>query len=267
MGFQMSDTSHSLMLAIKNGCKGDPEVDAVQGIFQTNKKTHPSITNLLRHSKRFRSTFSDEQQEDIFTVLSHLGWAPQRMTSRAKSWSRGALKIDSVFKALAKEAEFGARKEAAMYNIRELASYKRLMIAGMLADLTVEHQSIVRQTDVADPDPVEVPQLMRQFVVRMELLFMQGEVLCMEHSFTAQILKFLKKPSVLLVKKVAVLFARPAEDAAKFEPLERMRAIIGNVLCCLSAAMPDTAWQVRFSCFFCLARWAPRGLVDQQRKR
>ena len=83
----------------------------------------------------------------------------------------------------------------------------------------------------------------------MELLFMQGEVLRMEHSFTAQILKFLKKPSVLLVKKVAVLFARPAEDAAKFEPLERMRAIIGNVLCCLSAAMPDTAWQVRFSCF------------------
>ena len=154
MGFQMSDTSHSLMLAIKNGCKGDPEVDAVQGIFLTNKKPHPSITNLLRHSKRFRSTFSDEQQEDIFTVLSHLGWAPQRMTSRAKSWSRGALKIDAVFKALAKEAEFGARKEAAMYNIRELASYKRLMIAGMLADLTVEHQSIVRQTDVADLDPV-----------------------------------------------------------------------------------------------------------------
>ena len=51
-------------------------------------------------------------------------------------------------------------------------------------------------------------------------------------------------------QKNAVLFARPAEDAAKFEPLERMRAIIGNVLCCLSAAMPDTAWQVRFSCFF-----------------
>jgi hypothetical protein len=164
--FKMSDSSHSLMLAIKNGCKGDPEVDAVQGIFLTNKKPHPSIANLLRHSKRFRSAFTDEQQEDVFGTLSHLGWSPQRMTSRARSYGRGILKIDALLMALAKEAEGGARAEAALHNLRELAKYNRLMIAGMLADFTVEHQLMVRHTDVADPDPVEVPQLMRQFVAR-----------------------------------------------------------------------------------------------------
>ena len=36
MGFEMSDTSHSFMLAVKNGCKGDLEVEKVQGIFLTN---------------------------------------------------------------------------------------------------------------------------------------------------------------------------------------------------------------------------------------
>jgi len=250
MTFKMSDSSHSLMLAIKNGCKGDPEVDAVQGIFLTNKKPYPSIANMLRHSKRFRASFTEEQQDAVFASLSHLGWAPQRMTSRARSYRRGALTIDGVFKALAKEAEGGARKEAALHNIQELSKFNRLMIAGMLADLTVEHQQMVRPTDTADPDPVEVPQLMRQFAARVDLLFIKGEVLRMEYSFTAQIIRFLQKPSLLLVKKLAVLFATPAGQTAKFEPLERMRAIVGNVLVCLQAALPENSWQVQFSCFF-----------------
>ena len=260
--FHMTDSSHSLMLAIKNGCKGDPEVDLVQGIFLTNKKPHQSIANMLRHSKRFRSSFTDEQQDDIFATLSHLGWAPQRMTSRARSWSRGALKIGAVFKALAREAEEGPRKEAALHNLQMLAPYKRLMISGLLADLTVEHQICVRQTDVSDPDPAELPLIMRRFENRVDILFTQGEVLRMEHSFTAQILKFLEKPSVLLVKKYAVLFAKPSADdqAAIFEPLQRMRAIAGNVLACMRAALPDTAWQVQLSCFLfaeCVGAIAP----------
>ena len=118
--------------------------------------------------------------------------------------------------------------------ICELASYKRLMIAGMLADLTVEHQSIVRQTDVADPDPVEVPQLMRRFVVRMELLFMQGEVLRMEHSFTAQISKFLKKPSVLLVKKMRFCLPDQLKTLPNSSPLSGCVQLLG--MCCAASA-------------------------------
>ena len=124
------------MLAVKNGCKGDPEVEKVQGIFLTNKKPFPSVSNLLRHSKRCRARFTDEQQDQVLSVLSNLGWAPQRMTSRARSWTRGSLKIRTVLQVLAKEAETGARKEAAWHNFRELASYDRLMIAGMMGDLS-----------------------------------------------------------------------------------------------------------------------------------
>ena len=141
MVFQMSDSAHSLMLAIKNGCKGDAEVDLVQSVFLTNKRPFPSVANLLRHSRRFRSTFTEQQAGDVMSVLSHLGWSPQRMTSRARTWSRAALKIDKMIQALVDEAEYGARKECALHNLKLMASYKRLMIAGMLADLTVEHQA------------------------------------------------------------------------------------------------------------------------------
>ena len=182
------------------------------------------------------------------------------MTSRARTWTRGSLKISAVLRALAKEAEGGPRKEAAWHNLRELASYNRLMIAGMMGDLTMEHQLIVRHTDESDPDPAELPQLMEKFIARVNLLFVKGEVLHMKHSFTAQMLKLFEKPSVVLVKRFAVLFAKPTGQDAKFEPLQRMRAIAGNVVACLRAALPDSVWQVQFPCFFSRARWAQHAL-------
>ena len=199
--FNMPDSTHSIMLAIKNGCRGDPEVDAVQAIFLTNKKPHPSICNILKHSRRFRSAFSEEQRGDVFTVLSHLGWAPQRMSSRARSMSRAVLKIDPLLTALAREAEGGSKKEAALHNLRMKAPYRRLVIAGLLADLTVEHHKCVRETDVEDPDPAEIAHQLARFESRVRVLFMQGHVWSMQNSYTMQILKFFEKPSVLLVKK------------------------------------------------------------------
>ena len=137
----------------------------------------------------------------MFTVLSHLGWAPQRMSSRARSMSRAVLKIDPLLTALAREAEGGSKKEAALHNLRMIAPYRRLVIAGLLADLTVEHHKCVRETDVEDPDPAEIAHQLARFESRVRVLFMQGHVWSMQNSYTMQILKFFEKPSVLLVKK------------------------------------------------------------------
>ena len=156
------------MLAIKGGCEGDAEVDLVQSVFLTNKRPFPSMANLLKHSRRIRSTFTEQQVDDVMSVLSHLGWSPQRMTSRARTWRRAALKIDKMIQALADEAEHGARKECALHNLQAIASYNRLMIAGMLADLTVEHQArippptplaccgnfVERQARISQPAPL-----------------------------------------------------------------------------------------------------------------
>lgn len=55
LDFDIPDTTHSVMLAIKNGCKGDPEVDLVRGVFITNKRPVPSISRCLQNSTRFRT--------------------------------------------------------------------------------------------------------------------------------------------------------------------------------------------------------------------
>ena len=91
------DTTHSLQLAIKNGLRGEPEIEHVQAVLLTNKKPLPSISNILRHSQRFRSSFTDEQQDDVFGAIEHLGWSPNRMTSRSKPFGRLARKVGAVF--------------------------------------------------------------------------------------------------------------------------------------------------------------------------
>jgi len=58
------------------------------------------------------------------------------------------------------------------------------MIAGMMGDLTMEHQLLVRHTDQHDPDPVEVPQLIQKFIARVNLLFVKGGAPNMQHSYT-----------------------------------------------------------------------------------
>lgn len=100
MNFIVQDTTHSISLAIKNGVKGDPEVDAVQKALLTSKRPRPSLSNFLRNSKRFQAAFTKEQQEDCLSVLQHLSWAPQRHASRARAYGRIAVRIKQVFQAL-----------------------------------------------------------------------------------------------------------------------------------------------------------------------
>ena len=90
------------------------------------------------------------------------------MTSRARSWSRVALKLDVVLEALAPEAEGGSQSQAALHNLNELAQYNRFMIAGMLADLTVEHHICVRQADTVGPDPAGFPDQLQAYQIRIE---------------------------------------------------------------------------------------------------
>ena len=196
MTFNEPDLTHSLQLAIKNGAKGDPEVDLIQGVFITNKSPHPSISNILRHSTRFRSRFSQEQQGDVYGVVSHMGWSPQRMSSRSKPYRRAALKMLPLFAALAAEAEDGKYADATLANLKEIAPYRRFTLAGMLADLTVEHRHAVLETDTGDPDPSMTEGLLIRFEERCRILFMEGQIFSaeMKHTFTAQVVAFYKKP-------------------------------------------------------------------------
>jgi hypothetical protein len=142
--FDIPDLAHSVMLAIKNGCKGDTEVDLVRAVFLTNKRPTPSISRCLQNSSRFRSQFTEEQQDGIETTVSHLGFAPQRFSSQSRPWGRGARKIRDLMSCLAKEVDNGGQyKKACLYNLRTIAPFGRMVLAGLLGDLTAEHSRLV----------------------------------------------------------------------------------------------------------------------------
>lgn len=151
--FDIPDTTHSVMLGIKNGCKGDLEVDLVRAVFITNKRPIPSIARCLKNSSRFRKGFTDEQRDDIFTTISHMGWAPHRHSSQSRPWTRGARKIRAVLGAMATEINRnGPEAKACLHNMRMMAPFGRMMIAGLLGDLTAEHLMLVPRVFTASPE-------------------------------------------------------------------------------------------------------------------
>lgn len=142
--FDIPDLAHSVMLAIKNGCQGDPEVDLVRSVFLTNKRPTPSISRCLQNSSRFRSQFTEQQRDGIETTVSHLGFAPQRFSSQSRSWGRGSRKIQDLMSCLAREVDRGGQyKKACLHNLRTIAPFGRMMLAGLLGDLTAEHSRLV----------------------------------------------------------------------------------------------------------------------------
>ena len=391
LDFDIPDTAHSFMLAIKNGCKGDSEVDLVRGVFLTNKRPMPAISRCLQNSTRFRCQFTDQQRDGIETTMSHLGWSPQRHSSQSRPWGRGSRKICDLMSALAKEVDDkGQFSKACLHNLQTIAPFGRMVLAGMLGDLTAEHSllvqrvvkwgffgghfvslietcrksaatslacfllffaiflsrsiclffsclqllcniffslfwcgfedwrsfyvlhfsvfscdvlgmvctnsyclrvqrgqhlahscvwlwgvfpwssrcnisccmsslvgcmcsclPLVRQADVKDPAVEMVHHWLNKFEHRIKVLFIEGQIMTMTNTYTAQILKFFRDPSVVFAAQQAILFVKPVgtDQEAMYEPLERMRVIVGNVLQCLRAAIPETCWRYKFACY------------------
>ena len=81
------------------------------------------------------------------------------MSSRHKPYGRASLRPGALFAFLAARAEHGGDaedKEAALYNLKTLAPFRRMVLAGMMADVTWEHRKAVMWSDGRDPDPSEI---------------------------------------------------------------------------------------------------------------
>ena len=160
-----TDTTHTMQLNIKHAVSGEPEVTLVQEVLLTNKNTHKSVSGLLRDSSACRCSFTNEQKEEVEVVLRHLSWAPQRMSSRHKPYGRASLRPGALFAFLADRAENGRLdRQAALHNLETLAPFKRMLLAGMLADVTWEHRKAVMWSDVRDPDPSEIVEQLDGFM-------------------------------------------------------------------------------------------------------
>jgi hypothetical protein len=110
---------------------------------------------------------------------------------------------------------------------------------------------LVREADVKDPHVEMVQHWLNQFKHRIKVLFIEGQIMTMRHTYTEQILKFFDDPSVVFAAQQAILFVKPdlTNQEAMYEPLERIRLIATNVLHCLQASLPQTSWRFQFACY------------------
>ncbi len=194
---------------------------------------------------------------DCVAVVSHFGYAPQRLDSKKTPYGRVALKVRQAYSAVARVAETGDDKyKAAAKRFLHMTSGQhtsRLLLAGMIADLTHEFSKYVHSGDFNNPDPMRTARAANLLHTRNHVLFIEGLILCKssERTFTGQILKFLSKPQIVDFEKKAVVLSigELADDDVLFEPLNRMRLVVKSIKTLMDAARPDFTWEVRFLAF------------------
>ena len=198
----MRDTCHSRQLVLKACLAGDEEIETTQRLLVTGTAPEPSVANFLANSPRFATRFQEVEKDECLAVLRHLGWSPQRFDSRSKPLGRIATRLGVIFETLAYEADHASsagQKQWARRLLTELGSYERLLLAGLLADLSSEHRKWVRESDVQDPSAEGVLPADLRFQARLRALFLKGGILSAEctESFTAQVIAFMKKKQTL----------------------------------------------------------------------
>ena len=125
------------------------------------------------------------------------------MSSRHKPYGRASLRPGALFAFLADRAENGRLdRQAALHNLETIAPFKRMLLAGMLADVVIwEHRKAVTWSDVRDPDPSEIVEQLDGFMHRLRVLIGEGLIMGsdMTCTFTTQILEFYREPRILQV--------------------------------------------------------------------
>ena len=188
-----------------------------------HQQKHKSVAGLMRDSSAARSALREEQEKLAEVVLRHLSWSPQRMSSRHKPYGRASLRPRALFAFLAARAEHGGDadvKAAALHNKNSLAPFRRMALAGMMADVTWEHRKAVMWSDDRDPDPSDIVDQLDGFLHRIRYVIGEGLIFSdqLNDTFTAQIIKFYRKHTILKFKTYAAGSALPTTRAEYCKP-------------------------------------------------
>ena len=149
------DESHSAGRLLASALKHDQEVLEVDRLLVTGKKPY-SLAKFVSTSDVFRKKFTDAQVAASVAFVRNFGWAPQRFQSRARPYARETRRWHAIWSAVAAEADGkdAKRRALALHLLSSLSgpNSMRLLLGGMLADLSAEHYSWVATGDKANPD-------------------------------------------------------------------------------------------------------------------
>ena len=254
--FHAWDESHSAQRLGANAMKDFDEITITDKLLVTGKKP-PSLAKFITTSSVVRQKLHDASQRDeAVAFVSNFGWAPQRFNSRARPYARAARRWESIFKALESEAngrDEGRAKLAKMF-FMELGSANswRLLLGGLMADLSAEHYTWVASADSAFPDSTTACSRADDFLNRIHELFTKGGILAVPESFTGVTLEFLRQQHIYNVGKTTVSIGierHPNADMMIQEALHRVKRIVANIVEYMKLYRSDDSWYRDFAAF------------------
>ena len=262
--FHAWDESHSAQRMCSNAMVDDDEITMTDRLLVTGKRPY-SLAKFLSTSMVFRKKVGDAQLADEVSFVRKFGWAPQRFNSRARPYARESRRWNSIFDAIAAEvasADRDRRVLARMY-LHELGGQNssRLVLGGLLADLSAEHYSWVATGDVRNPDATMVQERASAFLERLRVLFEDAMILTLPDTYTGATLEFLKKSTYYCIgTSVQVIGigdcnSDPVARSIIQEALARVRVVVANMKEYMKLYRPKHSWLSAFTAFRLPSPW------------
>ena len=167
--------------------------------------------------------------------------------------------LENIFDAVAAEAASADRDRrvlARMY-LQELGgeNSSRLLLGGLLADLSAEHYSWVVSTDGSNPDATKVQERADAFLERLRTLFDDAMILTLPDTYTGVTLQFLKKSSYYAigtsVQAVGIEDWNSDTTARAIiqQALARVRVVVANMKEYMKVYRSEHSWLHAFTAF------------------
>ena len=131
----------------------------------------------------------------------------------------------------------------------------RLLLGGLLADLSAEHYSWVATGGKSNPDAASVQSRAQDFLHWLDTLFVRGNILAMPDTYTGASLQFLRETHQFPCGNSAQIVSigdwttdGPGRDALK-GALRRVQRIVANVKENMKLYRPEHSWLHAFTAF------------------
>ena len=256
--FHNWDESHSAQRLVANSMKDGDEITITDQLLVTSKKPY-SLAKFISTSMVFRKTVGDAQLADNIAFVENFGWAPQRFNSRARPYARESRRWKSIFDVVATEAAGSdpQRRTLARMYFGELGGENswRLLLGGLLADLTAEHYAWVASGDKRYPDPTTAMSRADAFLTRLHTLYNEGLILTLPNTYTGATLKFLSTTSYYRVgqsvQTIGIGDWRKDASAATIikQAMAHLRALVSKITEYMKFYRSKHSWLHAFTAF------------------
>jgi len=265
------DEAHSSVRLLANAMKYDAEIVVVDCLLVSGKKPY-ALAKFVSTSDVFRKKVGDAQADAGVSFVRNFGWAPQRYQSKARPYKRQARRWDPIWAAVAAEAagKNRDRRQLAEYLLESLGGQNsyRLVIGGLLADLTAEHYTWVATGDESNPDTATVMDRKDCFAHRLDVLFIQGHIFKLPETYTGATLEYLKENHYYHHgTKVTVFGIGELTDPETREQMRRalqhVQGVVKNIIELFKVYRSESSWLALFTAF---RLPSPRGCISCQEK-